>query len=93
MTNCLDTLEFVGSLKKHTQNSGIAIKVLFDLNSGIMNLSFKIILLEITGKLPLQCTFEKNNEKEMIEIISASLKENKMIICMAEGETGKSYQV
>lgn len=48
-----------------------------------MNLSFKILLLEMTGKQSQNYTFDKNNEKDTLEILSSSLKENKLIICMA----------
>jgi len=50
-----------------------------------MNLSFKTLLLEMTGKQWQNYTLEKNTEKDTLEIIVASLKENKLIICMAEG--------
>ena len=85
MINFLDSQGFMDLPKKPMQNLGTVIKVFFFIKKGIMNLSFKTLLLEMTVKQWQNYTLEKNTEKDTLEIIVASLKENKLIICMAEG--------
>ena len=54
-------------LKKPMPSSDIVTKVLLaDDFLGILNLSFKTLLLEITGLLPAQHTVDKNNHKDVI---------------------------
>jgi hypothetical protein len=43
----------------------------------------------MTGSQPIQHTFDKNNEKDLIEIVKVGLKEKKLIIFIAEGENGR----
>lgn len=67
MINCLSSMikflviqEYMVLLKKHMLNSGIVIKVKIYVKKGIMNLSFKTLLLEMTGKQPQNYTLDKS---------------------------------